>query len=98
MLYNILAVIIGALALINAIILAITKKDKMYVTIINLVFSLLFLVIGIVGFIMPSDFEYITILLMLLVAIGYLVFFYTIGKNSINKPRNYRKQHNPKNK
>ncbi|MDE5715689.1 MAG: hypothetical protein K2I42_06100 [Anaeroplasmataceae bacterium] len=94
MVYNILGIIIGLLVLINIIMTIVNrKKEKLYITIINIITALLFLATGISGFFIPEKYEYISFVLLLVLSVFYLSFFFIVSKknnNSNKKKENAR--------
>ncbi len=83
MFYNILAIIIGIFLILNLIFtFASKKKERLSVLLINLFASLCFLGMGIGGFFVPKDYEYVTTLILLVLSVFYLVFFFVQSKKS----------------
>lgn len=83
MLYNILAIIIGIFLILNLIFSFVnSKKERFSILLINLITSLCFFGMGIGGFFVPKDYEYVTILVLLVLSVFYLMLFFVQSKKS----------------
>lgn len=72
MVYNILGCVIGVIAFINSGIIFYTKKEKLWISILNLICALGFIGTGIAGFFIPEKYSIIPIILLLVLAVVYL--------------------------
>ena len=85
MIYNILGCIIGVFALVNTGIIFFTKRERLSISIWNLLCALGFLVTSIVGFIIPDKYSLVPVILLVVFAVAYLIlntFFLKKGKTS----------------
>lgn len=82
MIYNILGILIGVFVFINSILLAVSKKEKQFVCILNFILAIGFIGTGVGGFFIPEKFDYIPIILLLIFAVLFLVQYYVFLKKS----------------
>ncbi len=84
MVYNILGIIIGILALLNSILFLVGKKGNVYLYVIDILCSFGFIITGISGFFIPKAWDMIPVILLLVFAILYLVVNYILLKKRKN--------------
>ena len=85
MFYYISGIVVGVLILINTFMSLKRKDEKLLTIILSFVASIGLISSGVIGFILPSNLEFISILLLAFFALGFLLYYYFLKKAQKSK-------------